>query len=125
MTAVREAWTDERLDDLTKHMDENFREVRADLRLLRGELTGGLEEGRGELKAGLDSVRGEIKAGLDSVRAEIREVRAEVAVVREEIAELRGEMRTGFAALNRTLQISAALIGAMFVGLMGMIGTQL
>jgi hypothetical protein len=29
---AREAWTDERLDDLTKHMDESFQEVRADLR---------------------------------------------------------------------------------------------
>ncbi|HEX7279191.1 MAG TPA: hypothetical protein VF255_06145 [Solirubrobacterales bacterium] len=32
---AREAWTDERLDDLTKHMDENFREVRAELRQQR------------------------------------------------------------------------------------------
>jgi hypothetical protein len=29
---ARETWTDERLDDLAKHMDENFQEVRADLR---------------------------------------------------------------------------------------------
>jgi len=32
---ARETWTDERLDDLTKHMDEGFREVRADLRQQR------------------------------------------------------------------------------------------
>jgi hypothetical protein len=31
-TMVREVWTDERLDDLAKRMDEGFREVRADLR---------------------------------------------------------------------------------------------
>jgi hypothetical protein len=35
---AREAWTDERLDDLTKHMDENFRELRADLRQQREEM---------------------------------------------------------------------------------------
>ncbi|HST69724.1 MAG TPA: hypothetical protein VLI94_08725 [Solirubrobacterales bacterium] len=29
---ARETWTDERLDDLTKHMDESFCEVREDLR---------------------------------------------------------------------------------------------
>ncbi|MDQ3724640.1 MAG: hypothetical protein M3335_01915 [Actinomycetota bacterium] len=92
MTAVREAWTDERLDDLATSMRTEFAELRADMRALRGELG---------------------------------EVRAEVGAVREEIGELRGEMRAGFAAINRTLQISAALIGAMFVGLMGMIGTQL
>jgi uncharacterized protein involved in exopolysaccharide biosynthesis len=32
---AREAWTDECLDDLTKHMAEGFREVRADLRQQR------------------------------------------------------------------------------------------
>jgi hypothetical protein len=35
---VREAWTDERLDDLKEHMDEGFREVRAELRQQRGEM---------------------------------------------------------------------------------------
>jgi hypothetical protein len=35
---ARETWTDERLDDLTKHMDENFRELRADLRQQREEM---------------------------------------------------------------------------------------
>jgi hypothetical protein len=35
---ARETWTDERLDDLTKHLDENFREVRAELRQQREEI---------------------------------------------------------------------------------------
>jgi hypothetical protein len=37
-TMTREAWTDERLDDLTKRMDESFRELRADLRQQREEI---------------------------------------------------------------------------------------
>jgi hypothetical protein len=36
---AREAWTDERLDDLTKRMDEGFREVRADIRQQKEEFT--------------------------------------------------------------------------------------
>jgi hypothetical protein len=36
---ARETWTDERLDDLTKNMDENFREVRAELRQQREEMS--------------------------------------------------------------------------------------
>ena len=36
--APRENWTDERLDDLKEHMDEGFREVRAELRQQRGEI---------------------------------------------------------------------------------------
>ncbi|HET7589981.1 MAG TPA: hypothetical protein VFK14_07320 [Solirubrobacterales bacterium] len=91
-TMVREAWTDERLDDLVKDMDKNFDKAHADAR---------------ELRAGLDSVKGE------------------VGELREEVGELRGEVKAGFAALNRTLQIAGGLIGTMFVGLMGLIGTQL
>jgi F0F1-type ATP synthase assembly protein I len=41
---ARETWTDERLDDLTKHMDEGFREVRAEQRQQR-------EEAAAEFKA--------------------------------------------------------------------------
>jgi ribosome recycling factor len=40
MDAVREKWTDERLDDLVKRMDEGFREGREDLRQLRTEMNG-------------------------------------------------------------------------------------
>jgi hypothetical protein len=36
--APRESWTDERLDDLKTHMDEGFREVRAELRQQRHEM---------------------------------------------------------------------------------------
>lgn len=38
MNAMREAWTDERLDDLTKRVDEGFRESRQDLRQFRVEI---------------------------------------------------------------------------------------
>jgi hypothetical protein len=81
---AREAWTDERLDDLTKHMDENFGEVRAELRQQR-----------------------------------------------EEMARQK-DMDARFDALNRTMQIgfsviggALAVIGAVLVGLMGLIATQL
>lgn len=99
---VREAWTDERLDDLAK--------------------------------------------GVGEVRAEIRELRAEVGHVREELGELRAElkglketMEAKFAATDKrfddvihTMQIgfgvlggALAVIGALLVGLLGLIGTQL
>lgn len=35
---MREAWTDERLDDLTRHMDREFDHVRSDLREIRIEV---------------------------------------------------------------------------------------
>jgi uncharacterized coiled-coil DUF342 family protein len=98
-TMVREAWTDERLDDPKDHMDKGFGEVKGEIREVRVDIR--------KLREGLDSMKGE------------------VGELREEVGELRGEMKAGFAALNRTLQIAGGLIGAMFVGLMGLIGTQL
>jgi hypothetical protein len=35
---AREAWTDERLDDLAKRMDRGFDEVKGEVRELRGEV---------------------------------------------------------------------------------------
>lgn len=77
---AREAWTDERLDDLKDHMDEGFREVRADLRQQR-----------------------------------------------EEMARMAQQkhMDARFDDLNRTIQIGFSLIGAVLVGLIGLVGTQL
>ncbi|HET9677035.1 MAG TPA: hypothetical protein VFP21_05980 [Solirubrobacterales bacterium] len=98
-TMVREAWTDERLDDLKEQVNKGFGEVKGEIREVRVDIR--------KLREGLDSVKGE------------------VGELREEVGELRGEMKAGFAALNRTLQIAGGLIGAMFVGLMGLIGTQL
>jgi uncharacterized coiled-coil DUF342 family protein len=98
-TMVREAWTNERLDDLKDHMEKGFGEVKGEIREVRVDIR--------ELREGLDSVKGE------------------VGEMREEVGELRGEVKAGFTALNRTLQIASGLIGAMFVGLMGLIGTQL
>ncbi len=36
MEAMREAWTDERLDDMSARMDRGFERVDADLRALNG-----------------------------------------------------------------------------------------
>jgi hypothetical protein len=38
MEAMREAWTDERLDDLNGKVDQGFRRVDADIRELRGDM---------------------------------------------------------------------------------------
>jgi hypothetical protein len=39
MTSVREAWTDERLDDLNHRVDEGFKEMREEFRAVRGEMS--------------------------------------------------------------------------------------
>lgn len=60
---VREAWTDERLDDLKEHMDEGFREVRADVNALRAEV-GKVRESQGELRAELKGLNRTLQIGF-------------------------------------------------------------
>jgi DNA repair exonuclease SbcCD ATPase subunit len=71
-TMVREAWTDQRLDDLQKHMDEGFREVKAEIRSLRAEVRGEVHSLRTELKGEMSSLRTELKGEMDSLRTELK-----------------------------------------------------
>jgi hypothetical protein len=59
-TMVREAWTDERLDDLKEHMDEGFREVKAEI---------------GSVRSEIGSLRSDVKGEVQSLRSEIGELR--------------------------------------------------
>ncbi len=58
MQAVREAWTDERLDDLTKRMDRGFDQV--DKRFERVE--GDIRELRSEMNTGFNAVNARFDA---------------------------------------------------------------
>lgn len=68
---MREAWTDERLDDLSQRVSDGFADIRMEL-------------------------RGEIR----SVREEIGSVRTEVGSVREEIAALQRSLLYCFVSLG-------------------------
>ena len=63
MTMVREAWTDERLDDLKERMDEGFREVHTDINELRVEV-GKVRESQGELRAELKGLNRTLQVGF-------------------------------------------------------------
>jgi hypothetical protein len=76
MDAVRDAWTDERLDDLSRRMDNGFDRVDADFRELRSEM----------------------KSGFERVDVEIRELRSQMNDGFERVD-------TRFDALQRTLVI--------------------
>jgi flagellar biosynthesis/type III secretory pathway protein FliH len=49
MDSVREAWTDERLDDLNHRVDEGFRETREEFRAVRAEMQAMSAETNGRL----------------------------------------------------------------------------
>jgi hypothetical protein len=57
MEAMREAWTDERLDDLTRRMDRGFDRVDRDIRDLCTELKTEMDTRFGRLETRFDSMQ--------------------------------------------------------------------
>ena len=109
---VREAWTDERLDDLKASVDAGFGEMRHEFRAVRDLLQLRREQerpDRGEFRSEFQAVRGEIQGVREGLSGEIQGVRGEIQGVRDEVA-----------ALNRSFQqLTWGLIGAMLVGFLG------
>jgi len=111
---VRETWTDERLDDLSKKVDEGFarvdldiRELRADIGVMRTENQQEFLKLRGEIKSEGSALRGEIKSEGSALRGEIK----------REVGALRAEMNSRFDAMNRNflgglIAVIAAIIGS-------------
>jgi hypothetical protein len=92
---VREVWTDERLDDLNKRVDEGFKETREEFRAVRS-----------EMKSEFQAVRAEMKTEFQAVRSEVGEVRSEVSALARVI-----------------MQLTWGLIGTMLVGFLGIAAT--
>ncbi len=88
MEAMRDAWTDPRLDDLNHRVDSGFNETSREFQALRLEMHTEFAAVRSEMAAEFTSVRGEI-AGF----------------------------RTEMAAMIRTLiQVGAGAMVTMFIG---------
>jgi len=134
---AREEWTDHRLDDLNKKVDDGFKDMREEFRALRGGTTGEFQAVRGEIKNEFQAVRGEMKAESQALRSEMKaesqalrsEMKTEFQAVRAEIKgesqAVRGEIqgvREEIAALGRHIsQLTYGLIGTMLVGFLGTI----
>jgi thiosulfate reductase cytochrome b subunit len=65
MSAVREAWTDERLDDLAHRMDGGFERVDRDIRDLRAEMNSRFDAVNGRF----DAMQRMMLAGFVSILA--------------------------------------------------------
>jgi hypothetical protein len=84
MEAVRESWTDERLDDLSRRMELGFAEVKA------------------ELRREIGGVRDELRTGLGSVREELCAVRQELHSMQRTMIQLQGIMIAALLGLLAT-----------------------
>jgi hypothetical protein len=93
----RGAWTDERLDDLSRRVDAGFERVDGEVRELRRE----------------------VHEGISGVRTELS---SQVGGVRGEMGDLRGELSAQIEALRLTI---LRVGGGMMVGLVGVIAAIL
>lgn len=100
----RDAWSDKRLNDLDKKVDEGFKEMRTEFKAVRAEMNAGTEALRREMREGTEGLRGEMREEFRGIRGEMGELRAEVS------------------AFNRTVvQVLWAIVGTIFLGFMGTI----
>lgn len=105
---ARETWTDQRLDDLSKKVDDGFGEMREEFRAVRSEIGREFQAMRTELRAESQATKRELQKELQGTRVETK----------EELRAIRGEI----GALNRTvIQLAFAMVGTVFLGFMGTI----
>ena len=104
---MREAWTDERLDDLKEQMTDSFARVETEMREGFARVDREMKEGFArvdrEMKEGFARVDREMKEGFARVDREMKEgfarVGGEFVRVDGDIRELRRMMFHGFIAL--------------------------
>src|ERR1700742_3846184 len=104
MQATEPTWTDQRMDEFAERTEENFREVRVEIRDVRGDLRKEIDGTRNDLRKEIDRTRNDL-------RTEIREVETGL---KGEFKILRAEMNTRLNGIDRKFDI---LFGAMATGL--------
>ncbi len=106
MEAMRQHWTDDRMDDLAAQVDAGFAQARVDLGSTREEL-------RREIKAQGDELRGEIKDQGKELRGEIKDLGQ----------ELKGEMRALAAIVAAGQRTMLQICGGLCVALIAAVAT--
>lgn len=101
MEAMRESWTDDRMDDLSHRVDDGFRKV----------------DGR------FDRVEADLRALRTETRTEFAAMRGEMNT---EFRTLRGEINERFDATQRVMvQVGGGVVATLMVGFLGLIATQI
>jgi hypothetical protein len=119
MEAMRQSWTDDRLDDLSHRMDKRFDQV-------EGEMKAGFERVDGEIKTLGKELRGEIAGSESRLHARLDRdyirIREEIAKVHNDTHQMNAEMH----AFQRTiLQVGGGMIATLVVTLAGLLVTSI
>jgi len=99
MEPVRDAWTDERLDDLNRRVDSGFGELRGEMAGLRGEMAG--------------------------LRGEMNELRREMNELRREWNERFESLERRLDSVQRTMTYGFLSMSAAMIAALGAITTQI
>lgn len=130
MEAMRNSWTDERLDDLNTRIDQGFNRVEAEIRGVRMEMRTEFAAIRGETEEESSSIRADMKEEFAAVRQEMKDEFASVrAEMKDEFASVRQEMKEGFALMEKRFdgfQQTINRFGAgIIIALIGVLFTQI
>jgi hypothetical protein len=90
MEAMRESWTDRRLDDFAAHTGQRFD-------ALERRMKDGFDRVDTEMKEGFARVDAEMKEGFARVDADIRDLRTQMAAFQRMVLQLGGGMVVTFA----------------------------
>jgi hypothetical protein len=100
----REKWTDERLEDLSKKVDDGFARVDSDIRELRVEVKHQGASLRAEMSAGFQRVEMNLEKKIEGTRADLeKKIDGNTAALDEDIRELR-------SGINRAIYGAVAAI---------------
>jgi ribosome recycling factor len=119
MEAMRQNWTDDRMDDLARQVDAGFSQARVDMGSMRAELHREIKEQgkelRREMKSQGSELRGEMKSQAHELREEMkdqtRELREEM---KSQAHELRGELKDQTREVRREIQELRVQMDARF-----------
>jgi CHASE3 domain sensor protein len=102
---AREAWTDERLDDLKETVSQRFDQVETEIKTRFVEVDKRFEQ---------------VDQRFDRVEGDIRELRSDVKQIDGKLDGLKSEVNTRFDSMQRTMIIcfsgmTASIVGALIV----------
>jgi hypothetical protein len=109
METMREAWTDERLDDLNQKVDRGFDRVETEIRSQRQEFKSDIGDLRAEMNARFDRMDARFDVKFDQVDARFEKIDAKFE-----------KIDARFDSLNRTLLgFAVAALIALVAGAVG------
>jgi F0F1-type ATP synthase membrane subunit b/b' len=119
MEAMRQNWTDDRMDDLAEQVDTGFAQARVDIGSMRSELHREIKEQGRELREEMKTQAGELREEMKGLGREIREeMKTQASELREEMQglgrELREEMKTQASELRGEVQDLRVQMDARF-----------